>query len=180
MNIPTNITAGFTLEWNEAPAGYPSDQYTLHATFILVSNASESATVTATADGTGYRFTVPAATTAGWSAGQYRVFIYAVQGANKYEVGRGYVTVAPDPFTSTGDTRDHIRKMLDAIEATLEGRAGQEYASMTIDGYSVTQMSPDELLKLRAYYRNELRKAENLDRIASGKSPKNKVLIKFT
>ena len=89
------------------------------------------------------------------------------------------MTIKPNPLTATGDIRDHVKKMLDAINATLEGRASQEYASMSIDGKSITQMDPDTLLRLRAYYVNEYRKLQNADRIANGKQPLNKVFTKF-
>ena len=179
MNAPKEITAGFTVEWSEAPSGYPSSSYTLAATLIEKSTGTKS-TITAVADGDGFAFTIPAATSAGYTSGDYRLYLYAVSGAEKYLIGQQDVTIKPNPLTATGDIRDHVKKMLDAINATLEGRASQEYASMSIDGKSITQMDPDTLLRLRAYYVNEYRKLQNADRIANGKQPLNKVFTKLS
>ncbi len=178
MNAPKEITAGFTIEWSETPAGYPSSSYTLQATLIEKTTGTTS-TVTAAAVGDGYAFTIPAATSAAYTAGDYRLYLYAVSGLEKYLIGQQDITVRPNPLTGGVDIRDHIKKMLDAINATLEGRATQEYASMSIDGKSITQMDPDTLLRLRGYYVNEYRKLQNADRIANGKQPLNKVFTKF-
>lgn len=179
MNAPKEIIAGFNVEWIESPAEYSSSSYGLSATFTLLTSGAVRYTVDAIADGTGFRFTIPAATTAGYTAGNYRIYLYATSGLAKYLIGQATLVIRPNPLTATGDTREHNQKMLDAINATLEGRATQEYASMTINGYSVSQMPPDELLRLRSYYKNEIRKADNADRIASGKPVINKILTKF-
>lgn len=179
MNAPNQITAGFTIEWEESPSDYPSDTYGLSATFVLQSSAATRETVTATANGTGFLFSIPAATSANYTAGVYKVHIYATLGTDKYFVGVQDVKILANPFSASGDTREHNQKMLDAINATLEGRAVQEYSSLAIGGYSVTQLSPGELMKWRSYYVNELRKQKNADRIASGKSPLNTVFVKF-
>ncbi|MBK8663251.1 MAG: hypothetical protein IPN18_16220 [Ignavibacteriales bacterium] len=179
MNAPKQITAGFNVEWEESPSDYPSSTYGLSATFVLQSSAATRYTVTATANGSGFAFSIPAATSADYTAGNYKLHIYATLSDAKYFVGVQDVQILPNPFTATGDTREHNQKMLDAINATLEGRAVQEYQSLAINGYSVTQLSPSELMRWRSYYINELRKQANADRISSGKSPLNTVFVKF-
>jgi hypothetical protein len=180
LNIPQNITAGFVITWEESPSDYSSGTYGLSATFVLQSSAATRYTVTAAVNGTGFLFTIPAATSANYTPGTYKVHLYATLGTEKYLVGQQTVTINANPLSATGDIREHAQKMLDAINATLEGRATQEYQSMTINGYSVTQMAPDQLMRLKSYYTNELRKLANADRITSGKSPLNKVFVKFT
>jgi hypothetical protein len=179
MNAPKKIFAGFNVEWEESPSEYSSVTYGLSATFVLLSSSATRITVNATANGTGFAFSITASFSASFTPGNYKVHIYATLGTAKYLIGTQDVTILANPLSATGDTRNHIQKMLDAINATLEGRATQEYQSMTIDGYSVTQMSPDQLLKLRSYYKNELRKQTNAERIASGKSPLNTIKTKF-
>ena len=135
--------------------------------------------MTAVANGDGFSFTIPATVSADFTAGNYKLYLFVTLGAAKYLVGNQDVVIKANPLTATGDTRSHIQKVLDAIEAVLENRAIQEYQSMSINGYSITQMSPEELLKLRSYYKNELRKANNLDRINNGGSPSNTIKVKF-
>ena len=179
MNAPKEITAGFTYEWQESFSQYPASTYGLTATFILNTYGNTRYTVTAVANGDGFSFTIPATVSADFTAGNYKLYLFVTLGAAKYLVGNQDVVIKANPLTATGDTRSHIQKVLDAIEAVLENRATQEYQSMSINGYSITQMSPEELLKLRSYYRNELRKANNLDRINNGGSPTNTIKVKF-
>jgi len=84
-----------------------------------------------------------------------------------------------NPLTATGDTRSHIQKVLDAIEAVLENRATQEYQSMSINGYSITQMSPQELLKLKDYYEGKLKTEQNKEAMAQGKPSKRTILVQL-
>ena len=179
MNAPKEITAGFTYEWEETFSQYPASTYGLTATFILNTYGNTRYTVTAVANGDGFSFTIPATVSADFTAGNYKLYLFVTLGAAKYLVGNQDVVIKANPLTATGDTRSHIQKVLDAIEAVLENRATQEYQSMSINGYSITQMSPEELLKLRSYYKNELRKANNLDRINNGGSPSNTIKVKF-
>ena len=179
MNAPKEITAGFTYEWEETFSQYPASTYGLTATFILNTYGNTRYTVTAVANGDGFSFTIPATVSADFTAGNYKLYLFVTLGAAKYLVGNQDVVIKANPLTATGDTRSHIQKVLDAIEAVLENRATQEYQSMSINGYSITQMSPEELLKLRSYYKNELRKANNLDRINNGGSPTNTIKVKF-
>lgn len=179
MNAPKEITAGFTYEWQESFSQYPASTYGLTATFILNTYGNTRYTVTAVANGDGFSFTIPATVSADFTAGNYKLYLFVTLGAAKYLVGNQDVVIKANPLTATGDTRSHIQKVLDAIEAVLENRATQEYQSMSINGYSITQMSPEELLKLRSYYKNELRKANNLDRINNGGSPTNTIKVKF-
>ena len=179
MNAPKEIIAGFTYEWQETFSQYPASTYGLTATFILNTFGTTRYTVTATANGDAFTLTIPATTSADFTAGNYKLYLFVTLGAAKYLVGNQDVVIKANPLTATGDTRSHIQKVLDAIEAVLENRATQEYQSMNINGYSITQMSPQELLKLRSYYKNELRKANNLDRINNGGSPSNTIKVKF-
>ena len=53
-------------------------------------------------------------------------------------------------------TKSHAEKMLEAIEATLEGRATDEYKSIKINNREISKHTFDELRRIRDYYRNEL------------------------
>ena len=64
-------------------------------------------------------------------------------------------------------TKSHAEKMLEAIEATLEGRATDEYKSIKINNREISKHTFDELRRIRDYYRNELarRKVKKRGRI---------------
>lgn len=60
--------------------------------------------------------------------------------------------------TSTEATAEktHAEKMLEAIEAALEGRVVDDYKSLKINNREITAHSFDELRRLREYYRAEV------------------------
>ncbi len=55
----------------------------------------------------------------------------------------------------------HARRMLNAIEAALEGRASKDTESYTIEGRSLSRTPIPDLLRLRAIYRREVAAEEN-------------------
>ena len=64
--------------------------------------------------------------------------------------------------------RPHARKMLDAIEAALEGKANKnqlDLVSYSIGGELSLTRDRDQLLKLRAKYTQELADEEGIARI---------------
>ena len=50
----------------------------------------------------------------------------------------------------------HAEKMLEAIEAAIEGRLTDDYKTLKINNREITKFTFDELLNLRTYYRSEL------------------------
>ncbi len=90
------------------------------------------------------------------AAGTYAYSIKAKRIADNATrtVESGNVIVLADPATQ--DTRSHSEKVLEAIEALIEGRATKDVASYSIAGRSLTRLSPDELVKWRAVYRREV------------------------
>ena len=54
------------------------------------------------------------------------------------------------------EKQSHAERMLAAIEATLEGRATDEYKTLKINNREITKHSFDELTRLRNYYRKEV------------------------
>lgn len=89
-------------------------------------------------------------------AGDYAYSIRATRSADNAvrTVATGTVIVLPDPVTA--DTRSHAEKVLEAIEALIEGRATKDVSSYSIAGRSLTRLTPDELVKWRSFYKNEV------------------------
>lgn len=56
--------------------------------------------------------------------------------------------------------KSHAEKMLEAIEAVLEGRITDDYKSLKINNREITKHSFDELTKMREYYRAEVARAK--------------------
>jgi hypothetical protein len=155
------ITAGDTLAFTETVADYPASAgWTL--TYRLVPRATGGAAITfsASASGDAYAVSVAAATTATWAAGDYGWSSYVSKGLERYSVGGGQVEIFPDPATvAVGtDRRSHAQKMLDAIEAVLQGRATSSQAEYRIGERQLKHIEPDVLEAWRDKYRREVQR----------------------
>jgi hypothetical protein len=77
------------------------------------------------------------------------------------------------------DTRSHARKVLDAIEAAIEGRAGDTVQSYTIGGRQINKMSADELIKWRNYYLAQVQTEDDAARLENGLPAQNTIRVRF-
>lgn len=168
---PTQVTAGDTWTWTKSLSDYPAGTWTL--TYYLRSREGEQS-FTATADGADHLVTVAAATTAGYKAGRYGWTAVVTSGSERYRVGAGEIEVLPDPANMGAgqDPRSHARKMLEAIEATLERKATSTQIAMieyTI-GTRGAKFDHKALSELRDKYRSEVKAEEAMQRLNSGHS----------
>lgn len=149
---PLQPRAGDTWMWTRTLADFPATSWDL--TYILIS-ASAKITITASADGENHAVSVPASTTAAYPDGRYDWTSYVSDGTDRHSVDAGSMEVLPDlAVASAYDGRSHARKMLEAIESIIEGRATAEnldLVSTSIQDQSITK-NPEELHRLRAYY----------------------------
>lgn len=155
--LPGSITAGLTFKRTVTLAAYPADQgWVLHAYF----RGKAAIDIDSTPSGTQHVFSVPAATTAAWQEGNYGYSIRAVHSSSGevYEVDSGTIDILGDMQTATGgDYRSHAQKVLDAVEAVIEGRATLDQERYRINNRELYRTPMADLLKLRAQYRNEVR-----------------------
>lgn len=156
--VPNSLIAGDTWSWTRDLAEYPAPTWVLTYHFSSVAGSFDAV---GTADGTEHVFTVPAATSAAYKADRYRWVARATSGVLAYTVDQGWVDVVANPASRTrGDSRSHARKVLDAIEATLEGRASSDQMSISIAGRTISRISIPDLMLLRDRYRAEVRSVE--------------------
>lgn len=153
---PTRLVSGDTWEWNRALTDYPAS-----AGWVLTyafRSASAYFNVTASADGDNHAVSVATTTTDDIAKGRYYWQSYATKGSERYTVGSGVLEVAAN-FAGTAaasDQRTHARKMLEAIEAVLEDRASNDVMEYSIGGRSLKRIPRAELMRLHAYYRNQV------------------------
>ena len=155
LNIfPTEITAGLSLRCEVVSERYPAPDWVLTA--ILRGPAAID--LTAVVSGTGHVFEETAATTGAWEAGLYAVSLRAKRGADVHEIEAGQVRIAADlvSLEAGHDPRGHAQRVLDAIEAVLEGRASRDQQSYTINGRTLVRTTIADLLELRKTYREEV------------------------
>lgn len=178
--IPQSFRAGDTLTWLRTLRDYPADAgWALSYRLI---GATQTIDVSASAEGVSHRVNVPAATTAAWPSGEYVWMELVTRGADRHTLGSGVLRVDPDPaaINAGDDLRSHARRVLDAIEAVIEGRASEADESFEIDGVALRYRPIADLLALRDRYRQEVRAERAAEQVAAGLlSGRKRVLVRF-
>ena len=185
---PTEITAGDYVQWKKEgsacvdPNGdscLASDSWAL--TYALVNSAGQI-TITADASGDDYLVTLSAATTAAYTAGTYHWQAYVTLSDERYTVDAGTITIKPNfaAQTSGYDNRGHVKTVLDALEATLAGRASKDQMNTVIAGERIDKMTPAMLLRWRSLYMAEYEMERRAERIANGLGHDGNIYVRFT
>jgi len=177
---PTEIIKGSTVKWNKSLSHYSAtDGWTLTYAIRGVSVLD----ITAIANGADHSIVLSATQTAALYEGDHWWQSYATKGAERFDVGSGQINVKNDlAFIQAGqyDGRSHVKKVLDAIEATLEGRASTADLKVQINGRSVEHWTPEQLVFLHDKYRGHYAQEINANRISNGMRTKSKVYTRFT
>lgn len=170
------IYAGINLEFKKSFSDYKASEWELK--YILV-NDENAYSITAISDGDDFLIKVPATTTSSWESGFYQYSGIVSKGGDKYIVERGTCEIKSNPALSSVDVRSHAKKMLDAIEAILEGRAGEDINEYVINGRQISKMTLDELIKARSYYLAEYQRELQAERMKLGLGTGRKILVRF-
>ncbi|MFB9149536.1 hypothetical protein [Roseovarius ramblicola] len=154
--IPSQITAGVTLDHTVAPAAYPASA---GWTLTLYLRGPQSIDIAATADGDDHVLGATATQTGAWLAGQYWATLRASDGETVAEIEAGQVTIATDLAQVDGlyDGRGHAERVLTAIEAVIEGRATKDQERYRINNRELQRTPLADLMGLRDKYRAEVR-----------------------
>lgn len=169
MSEPTQFTAGDTVRWTrDLPDYRPADGWTLEYVFVADGDR-QTVTATDAGDGTHEVHITPTAS-ANFTPGFYQWAAYVSDGSARHTINRGSVEVLRDLVgeTTGHDTRSHVKRVLDALEATLEGKATDDALSMEINGRSLRRMDPGDLLAWRDRYRAEYRREQAAEDLRRG------------
>ena len=154
MNVPSTITAGDKVTWTETLFDYPATSWSL--AIELRSKDRPPVTITATPSGIDFSITVLPADSKLWKSGIYNWQAYAYTGSpptftDKRTIERGTIEILPNLtiFSASDDPRSHVKKVLDALEAVIEGKASSDQLSYSIAGRSISKMNPTEILQWR-------------------------------
>ena len=161
---PRSARAGDTWRWQISLPDYPADTWTLT---YKIHNAAALVAFSATADGTRHDVNVPATTTANYTAGRYDLLGQVTDGTDVYSVRAGTLEIEP-AITAAADGRSHARKMLDAIEAILEGRANNDQLDTVKTAMGDRSLDREGLLDWRRYYARLVAAEEQRDAAAHG------------
>lgn len=167
------------VKWTKYLASYtPADGWSL--TYSLADSA-KFLSVLATDNGDGSHLATISTTDSADLApttGPYRTLTLVGRVAKeteKYEVVVSQILVYPN-LTAAYDARTHAKTVLDAIEATIAGRATKDQEAISLpDGRSISRTPMSDLMSLRQHYRRECDaqlKAEGLTRGVRTPRPK--------
>lgn len=164
---PSRFAAGDTVKWTKSLADYPPSTWTL--TYYLVprnGDADQKVTVAATASGSDHAVELDPATTAAMNAEEYDLAGFVDDGSDRFRVFEGTVYVEEDITQAAGtrDARSHAEKVLDAINALLEGKATRDQKSYTIGNRALERYTPDELLAWQKHYTGLVNKQRAAER----------------
>jgi hypothetical protein len=188
-NYPTQepdvLVVGDRWVWRrpDLVADYPTADYALTYEFHEDSGGggSHKFTITATETTTDYLIEIASATTAAYSTGEYNwyAFITRSSDSQRIAIDEGHTKIELNFANTNADNRSHAKKVLDAIQATIEGRASQDQMSYSIAGRSLSRMSIDDLLKFRDRYRAEYNREIKKLRIKNKQDTGNTIKVRF-
>lgn len=177
---PGKIAAGDSLSWERSLSDYPAGAgWTLHYALF---NASNNYVIDATADGDTHVISVDSATSSAYAAGRYDWSAYVTHtDGRRQSLFTGNIIITPDLTSAPYDGRTHARKMLDAIEACLEGRATAQELDLLKAQFRDRSMDRNsaELLTARDKYRAEVQAEEHSAALARGERRPRSVKVKF-
>lgn len=177
--MPASIIKGDTLNFTKSLADYPPGTWTL--TYTLVKDGNQvQVGASDNGDGTHLVNALPTTTT-DWSAGDYHYQGKVTDGTNTHTVDTGVLTVTPDfADHSTGlDARSDVKKLLDALNATLANKATKDQLSYSIAGRSISRMSLAEVLDARDRIKAEYERLQAEEKLAAGMGTGRKILTRF-
>lgn len=158
---PAELRAGDTWQWRRDDlADYPASAWSLTYHFR---NAAGDFDVNASADGDSFAVNVAKATTGALTAGKYHWYAFVDNGTERYQVDAGELEVLAD-VAGAGpyDGRKFAQRMLEAIEARLEGRASDDQLDLiagTAEGLGYTrEPGRDGLLAMRSQFALEVKR----------------------
>lgn len=178
---PASVTAGDTFTWTKSVPGYPaSEGWAL--SYVLI-NATSKIQLSATAAGDDYLVAVAASTTAAYAAGDYAWQAMVSKSAERYTVGSGRITIAPN-IAALGafDGRSNARKALEALEEAYVAYIsnGQAHvAEYEIAGRRMKFRNAAEIWQQIEKLKREVAQEEAAARLAAGLGGRRRVLVRY-
>lgn len=180
---PLSVVAGDTLKWKKSSlANFPSPEWVL--TYELRSPVlSTPIQITAVQDGTtsDYSITVPAVTSALWIAGEYSWSAFVTKGTERKQIDSGSMDVQPDLAQASADFdgRSYVKKVLDALQALILGKATKDQQSYSINGRSISRLTPEELITWENHYKHLYQKEKRANDLKKGIGAPTKISTRF-
>ena len=190
MNIPALIRAGDTVKWRDVAASDNLGNAITSATWTLTyyirfNRNNHGATAVGTAYGTGWEFTLSAATTGGFhedDTGYWQAV--ATKAGEIITLGAGQFDVDPSlAYTGTPaavDNRSQAQKDLDAVQATIRAMvSGGAVAEYTIGNRRLKKMELTDLLALESTLKAAVKREQAAQLMANGLGNPHNLYVRF-
>lgn len=185
MNIPSNLTAGDSVQWDDEPFaanGVRYDSSTYALTYEL--RGPKQLTVQATPSGAGWRSAIAVEASAGLSAGTYWWAAVVTGTGIRLTVGSGKLEVLPDLASVSVDGydgRSMAEKALADAEAALAdlNASGKRVKKYAIGTRNAEYYTAAELLTAVNYWRLRVMNEKTAESIANGLGNPRNLHVRF-
>jgi len=180
---PDQLVVGDRIVWRKTNlnSDYPSTEYSAaYVSRVSSGGGTHEFTVAGVADGNDYLFTITSVASADFDTGHHhwQLEITRTSDSERIVIATGSWDIITD-LDNNVDPRSHAEIMVDKIETVLQGRADADVASYSIQGRSLTKISPDELIKWRDYYKAEIVMEHRKDHIKNGRATSATIKYRF-
>lgn len=180
--VPTEIVVGDFIQFKitQFSDDYSNSLFTMRFVARISTGGASEIKVDATSLDDDYLFSIPSATSADYTVGEYHYQLEIERNSDneRIVVDRGQIKISTD-FDNQVDPRHHAEIMLGKIESILEGKADSDVSSYSIAGRSLTKLSPEELVEWRNHYRREVSAIKRQEAVKHGRKPKSTILLRF-
>lgn len=175
---PEFFYAGETLKFKLNLSDYDPSSWTI--TYSLVKDGTQIQ-FSGTADNGDHLINVDEATTASYATGTYNYVGRVTDGVDVFQARRGQIEIRADfaAASSGSDARTHVKKVLDALEAMIEGKATKDQLSYSIQGRSLSRLSPADVIQFHNHYKSLYQAELAAERVSRDVGSRNKVLVRF-
>ena len=182
---PDRLVTGDRFAWQrpDLVSDYPLADYTMTYHFSQDSGGggTHHFTLSSTEADNNYYFEKPSSETTSLVAGDWKWQLYAIRTSDsqRITIDYGITKFSLGELDTNNDLRTHAKKVLDAIEAVIEGRATIDQSSFSLGGRSLSRLSVDELMTFRDRYKAEYLKEVKLARIRNKQGSGNTIKVNF-
>lgn len=186
MNIPSQITAGDSLAWDDAPATdnlgntiSSANGWTLK---YHLRNATQTLDLTAAAQGDGWRTAITSAQSTTFGAGDAYWSARATKAAEAVTLGSGKleVLINRQAASAGAELRSQAKQDLAAVQAAMRAIiSGGAVAEYTIGNRSLRKLPMEDLIMLESRLKAAVVREEKAEMIANGKGNPNNLYVRF-
>jgi hypothetical protein len=177
---PSSLRAGDSAAWSYSDTTYLATAGWALAYRLVSRSGGASYSISAVANGDAFDVALDASDTAGFAEGNYTLVGAVTLGAERVTVCNQACSVLPDVMEATSlDQRSTARKIVEAIDAWLEGKAGWA-GEKTIADRSIKDHPLPDLIVLRDRFMQDVASEDAAASIINGLgSMRGRVMVRM-